>query len=223
MSPMDDLDPRLLVIGGAVILAAMVGLTLFAKKTPADLAPAVISAAPLKPAPPPPPALFGATPGEAEILGNATHVDPSELYPKVKTRALAWDRNVELLSLVARRVTGGGVNLSVDGAEIAYTFRIPQRPVPLGQPEPADQFTIAFTQTGVQTTEGHSGSRTRMGKMEEPTCPFRDALKNAMASGISELSQVDARFEMDRDENRGVWRVGDRVMDGKTCAMVRKR
>jgi hypothetical protein len=223
MPAMDELDPKLFAIGGAVVLVALVGLTLFAKKTPADLAPAALSAAPPKPAPPPSPALFGTTPGEAQIMRDGLHVDPSELYPKAKARALAWDRNAELLSLVAQHVTGGAVDFSVDGAAITYTFRIPRRPAPSGQPEPPDQYLVAFTQTGVQATEQRSGSTARMPRMEEPTCPFRDAVKNATASGISELSQVDVRFEFDRDENRGVWRVGDRMMDGKTCAIARKR
>jgi hypothetical protein len=219
---MDDLDPRLLAIGGAVILAALVGLTVFAKKTPAELAPPPQVVVAPKPVPPPSPALFGATEGEAEILRNPNRVDPSELYPKAKTRAIAWDRNAELLSLVARNVTGGVVNLSVEGAEIKYTFRIPRRPVPTGQPELPDLYAVTFSPTGVQTAEQNSGSSTRLGKMEEPTCLFREAMKNALASGISELSHVDVRFEMDREENRGVWRIGDRMMDGKTCAIMRK-
>jgi hypothetical protein len=196
---------------------------LLAKKTPSELAPPPPAVVVPKPAPPPSPALFGATPAEAEILRNATRADPSELYPKAKMRAIAWARNAELFSLVARHVTGGGVDLTVDGAEIIYTFRIPRRPVPTGQPEPANQYTVTFSSTGLQTAEQLNPSTVRLGKMEEPTCPFRDAVKNAMASGISALSEVDVRFEMDRDENRGVWRVGDRTMDGKTCAIIRKR
>jgi hypothetical protein len=221
MPPMDDLDPRLLAIGGAIVLVALVSLSLLAKKTPSELAPPPRAVVAPKPAPPPSPALFGATPGEGEILRRSSRVDPSELYPKAKTRAIVWDRNAELFSLVARRVTGTGVDLTVDGAEIIYTFRIPRRPVPTGQPEPPNRYTVTFSATGVQAKEHLELSTVRLGKTEEPTCPFRDAVKNAMASGISELSQVDVRFEMDRDENRGVWRVGDRTMDGKTCAIVR--
>jgi hypothetical protein len=223
MSVMQDSDARLLAIGGAVVLAALVGLTLLAKKTPADLTPVAPPTVAQKPAPPPSPAIAGATPAEAEALRNAARVDPSELYPKAKARAIAWDRNAELSSLVARRVMGNGVNLSIDGAEIKYTFRIPRRPVPLGQPEPADRYVVSFTQFGVSASEERSDPAVRLPRTEEPTCTFRDAMKNAIASGISELSQIDVRFEMDQAENRGVWRIGDRAMDGKTCAMLRRR
>ena len=59
--------------------------------------------------------------------------------------------------------------------------------------------------------------------MEEPTCLFRDAMKNAIGSGVSEQSQVDARFEIDRSQKRSVWRIGHRMLDGKTCAVIQQR
>jgi len=219
---MDELDPKLLAIGGAIVLAALVGLSLLAKRTPAKLPPPPPVAAP--PAPPPlPPTPTGASSAEAALLRTWGRIDPSELYPKAKARAIAWDRQAELFSLVARRVVGSGVDLSLDGAEIEYTFRILPRPAPLGQPEPPDQLRVTFARKAVTITEERTGLIGRLPPMEEPTCLFRDAMKNAIGSGVSEQSQVDARFEIDRSQKRSVWRIGHRMLDGKTCAVIQQR
>jgi len=214
---------RLAWIGVAVVAIVLVGLALVAKKTPTES----ILAAPSASAPPPAPERPGpanATAAEAELLRDLDGVDPSDLYAKANLRALAWDRNAQLLSLMARPVVGGKVKLSSQEGEIAYTFRGPRRVAPTGRPEPADQYTVTFNAKAVSTSAENSGSAAGPGRLDEPTCVFREAMKMAIASGVANEIPLEVRYEMDRTQQRGVWRVGDdRILDGRTCAIVTQR
>src|SRR6266849_10031795 len=63
-----------------------------------------------------------AAPTQPELpFPDPARVDPSDLYPKVKQRALAWNADARLVSIAAAPVVGDKVDLK-DGGEIVYLF-----------------------------------------------------------------------------------------------------
>jgi hypothetical protein len=188
---------------------------------------------------------------ETPFFSDPAHVDASDLYPRVKERALAWNPDAHLVSIAASPVVGDKVDLTQEGAEIVYLFGAddsartppfgrlaitarhggldqaptvePAKPVP-AKPvaKPAPKPVAAKANTRTPPAPAAS--------VVEPNCVFDAAAKAARASGVPAGTVMKLRYETDPTLNRGVWTARvpgraelDRVMDGQTCAIVARK
>jgi hypothetical protein len=166
-------------------------------------------------------------PSRAEPFADPTRVDPSDLYPKVKQRALAWNADARLVSIVASPVVGDKVDLTQTGAEVVYVFQTDStaRAAPFGH------LVVTARRSGIE--QGPLGPYARIGgflRVAEPNCVFDAAAKAAHASGIPAATVMKLRYESDPELKRGVWTARgagktdvDRVIDGQTCNIVVRR
>jgi len=187
---------------------------------------------------PAPSATAGASP-----FTDAARVDPSDLYPKVKQRALTWNPDARLVSIAASPVVGDKVDLTQEGAEVVYVFGtdVTARARPFGR------LAITARRSGIEQAAGdlpkppgpsaratgkpdRSLTKPAAGFVVEPNCVFDAAAKAAHASGVPGAQVMKLRYEADGAAGRGLWTAHvagrsdfDRVIDGQTCAVVVRR
>jgi hypothetical protein len=209
---------------GAIVLTGALAILLLRRGEPAQ--PAPLATAPLIPA---------AEPARPELpFRDPAKVDPSDLYPKVKQRALAWNADARLVSIAASPVIGDQVDLTQEGAEIVYVFGTDLA----ARARPLAHLAVTVRKTGIdQAPAGDSRSSAANArgaaspiKVVEPNCVFDAAAKAAHASGVPVTSPMKLRYEADEKLKRGVWTAKvpgrtdlDRTIDGQTCAVVVRR
>jgi len=159
---------------------------------------------------------------EASPLGDLTHADASDLYPKVKQRATQWSSGARLISIVASPVVGTQVDLSAPGSELVYQFAAGVDAT--GREQPPGRLSLRVTREGIKPGAASEPATSPGG---EPNCVSDAAAKAARASGIPANQPMKLRYEVDRALRRGVWiatalgrRDLERVIDGKTCAIL---
>jgi hypothetical protein len=195
---------------------------------------AAASAALAANAPPPAPS------ASASPFGDLTQVDVSDLYPKVKQRAEQWSPNPRLISIVAGPVVGSKVDLTAADGEIVFQFAA--RLEAMGHEQPPGRVALHVTRQGIKPTpvseekpRVQPASRDPLAAAApvdpgEPNCVSDAAAKAARASGIPANAPMKLRYEVDKILRRGVWtakvegkRELERIIDGKTCAIVVRR
>jgi hypothetical protein len=183
-----------------------------------------------RPAISPPPA--ESAPSRADTLADPAHADASDLYPKVKQRAVAWNADARLVSMAASPVVGDKVDLTRPDGEIVYVFVAD----PSARTPPFGRFAVTVRRGGIEQSTSPEPAKTAPAnaraaattlKVVEPNCVFDAAAKAAHASGVPASTVMKLRYEADPSSKRGVWtaRVAgrsdlDRVIDGQTCAVV---
>jgi hypothetical protein len=177
----------------------------------------------------------------ASPLGDLAKIDISDLYPKVKQRAEQWSPNPRLISIAASPVIGSKVDLTAADGEIVYQFAA--RLEAMGHEQPPGRLALHVTRQGIKAAPGTEPEKGRTATAVrdplaqavpsdpgEPNCVSDAAAKAARASGIPAAMPMKVRYEVDPILRRGVWiakvdgkRELDRVIDGKTCAVVVRR
>jgi hypothetical protein len=218
------------VIAGAMILAGALSIVLLGRRRSSDGKASVQTL--VTPAPPASEATARRlTPG----LGDVSRADASDLYPKAKQRALAWNSDARLVSITASPVIADKVDLTQEDAEIVYLFA----PSPAGRGAIYGHLTVTMRQTGIEQSASTETSKPGPAKARapaatpidvvEPNCVFDAAAKAAHASGIPPRTEMKLRYESD-GARRGVWTARvpghgelDRVIDGQTCTILTRR
>jgi hypothetical protein len=166
-----------------------------------------------------PPPVPSAPPPRADGLTDPSHIDASDLYPKVKQRAVAWNADARLVSITANPVVGDKVDLTQAGGEIVYVFAADAS----ARTPPFGHLSVTVRRGGIEQSSTSSSSL----KVVEPNCVFDAAAKAAHASGVPAATAMKLRYEADATTKRGVWTAKvpgkgqlDRVIDGQTCAVV---
>src|SRR5258707_5327845 len=157
---------------------------------------------------------------ETPFFSDPAHVDASDLYPRVKERALAWNPDAHLVSIAASPVVGDKVDLTQEGAEIVYLFGADDsaRTPPFGRlaitarqggleqapsiepvkPAPAKPAGKPAAKPPARTPRTPSPAAT----VVEPNCVFDAAAKAARASGVPAGTVMKLRYETDPTLNR---------------------
>jgi hypothetical protein len=170
--------------------------------------------------------------GETTLFANPARVDASDLYPRVKARALAWNADARLVSITAMPVLGDKVDLTKDNAEIVYVFGVDLS----ARAQPLGHLAVTVRQSGMDQAlwsgalkTGPASGRTPL-NVVEPNCVFDAAARAAHASGVPAATAMKLRYEADGTPRKGVWTARvpghaelDRVIDGQTCAVVVRR
>jgi hypothetical protein len=217
--------PKLQVplIGAIIVLAGGVTLVLLARRSEqksVEWSAAISTPPPSASAPP-------TNPAAISPLGDLTRVDVSDLYPKIKQQAAQWSSGARLTSIAASPVVGNKVDMSAAGGEIVYQFAA--TPDHAGREQPRGRLALRVTREGIKPAPANEreSADTDPG---EPNCVSEAAAKAAHASGIPSNTPMKLRYEADRALRRGVWtakvdghRDLERVIDGKTCAIVTRR
>jgi hypothetical protein len=178
-----------------------------------------------------------AEPTQSELpFPDPARVDPSDLYPKVKQRALAWNADAHLVSIAATPVVGDKVDLTADGGEIVYHFGTDLS----ARARPLARLSVTVRRGGIEQAPVSEPVRATAPnartpaptsiQVGEPNCVFDAAAKAARASGIVAATPMKLRYEADNKLKRGVWTAKvpgradlDRVIDGQTCAIIVRR
>jgi hypothetical protein len=209
-----------------ILGAGAVAVLLLGKRgAPPGDAPAASSAQSPRPAEPAPPP-------RADTFADPARVDPSDLYPKVKQRAVAWNADARLISIAAGPVVGDKVDLTQAGGEIVYLFAADTS----ARTPPFGHLAVTVRRGGIEQTPTAEPAKpaanaraaaTSTIKVVEPNCVFDAAAKAAHASGVPATTVMKLRYEADPVSKRGVWFAKvpgkgdlDRIIDGQTCAVV---
>jgi hypothetical protein len=230
--------PRLQIplIGGIIVLAGGLVLWMLARRGEERSREweAAASAALAANTPPPAPS------ASASPLGDLTKIDISDLYPKVKQRAEQWSPNPRLISIAASPVIGSKVDLTAADGEIVYQFAA--RLEAMGHEQPPGRLALHVTRQGIkpaavteekqriEPASRNAKAAADPGDPGEPNCVSDAAAMAARGSGIPANRPMKLRYEVDKILRRGVWiakvdgkRELDRIIDGKTCAIVVRR
>jgi hypothetical protein len=150
-------------------------------------------------------------------------VDPMEVLGRAKTRALAWSSDAVLVSMRARPVTDGRVNVQAGGS-VDYWFGKPTgEGFGPGTKVTGKRLHISLESTGTKTEETSGGAgRAAL----EPNCPLDAAASAAQAAGITPplLATYDVT---ERLLQKPIWHVStdgketsQRQIDGMSCAVL---
>jgi hypothetical protein len=113
----------------------------------------------------------------------------------------------------------------------------------MGREQPPGKLALHVTRSGIKPTAVSEPEKSKIEPAKrdplvaaaptdpgEPNCVSDAAAKTARASGIPANTPMRLRYEVDRTLRRGVWiarvdgkRELERVIDGKTCAIVVRR
>jgi hypothetical protein len=154
---------------------------------------------------------------------NLRAVDPIEVLGRVKTRALTWSKDAVLVSMRARPVASGRVDVQGVGS-VEYWFGKPTgEGFGPGMKVAGKRLHISLESTGTKTQETAGGpARAAL----EPNCPLDAAAHAAQAAGVA--PPFVATYEMsDRDGQKPTWRIAtdgkdtaQRQVDGLSCAVL---
>jgi hypothetical protein len=154
---------------------------------------------------------------------NLRAVDPIELLGRVKTRALAWSKDAVLVSLRARPVASGRVDVQ-GGGSIEYWFGKPTgEGFGPGMKIAGKRLHVSLESTGTKTEET-AGAPARAAL--EPNCPLDAAAHAAQAAGLA--PPFVATYEMtERSAQKPTWQIAtegkesaQRQIDGLSCAVL---
>lgn len=154
---------------------------------------------------------------------NLRAVDPIELLGRVKTRALSWSKDAVLVSMRARPVASGRVDVQ-GGGTVEYWFGKPTgEGFGPGMKTAGKRLRISLESTGTKTEETAGGpARAAL----EPNCPLDAAAHAAQAAGVA--PPFVATYEMaDRSAQKPTWQIAtdgkesaQRQIDGLSCAVL---
>jgi hypothetical protein len=154
---------------------------------------------------------------------NLRAVDPMEVLGRAKTRALSWSKDAVLVSMRARPVASGRVDVQ-GGGSVEYWFAKPTgEGFGPGMKVAGKRLHISLESTGTKTEETAGGpARAAL----EPNCPLDAAAHAAQAAGIAQ--PLVATYEMtDRVAEKPTWRIAtdgketsQRQIDGLSCAVL---
>jgi len=187
------------------------------------LAPHPDKAAPPSVAPPPKSSAPIAPPDPNDMhVADPTRVDPLEVLPRARERALAWQKDAALVSIRAEGVAFGRVNLTTGGS-VEYTFG--KRTAPGFGPTArisGKRLRIALGASG--TTVDEQPARDGAAAAD-PTCQLEDAESKAEAAGVKAGSPISATYEVSEKYKKAVWRIWAegrqaRTVDGWSCVIL---
>jgi hypothetical protein len=154
---------------------------------------------------------------------NLHAVDPMEVLGRVKTRALTWSKDAVLVSMRARPVASGRVDVQ-GGGSVEYWFGKPTgEGFGPGMKVAGKQLHVSLESTGTKTEET-AGAPARAAL--EPNCPLDAAAHAAQAAGVT--PPFVATYETtDRAAQKPTWRIASdgketaqRQIDGLSCAVL---
>jgi hypothetical protein len=167
---------------------------------------AVTASAPPAPAPTPPPVVL----------------EPTTLFAKAKSAALAWHSDATLIAIDITPVLLGKVEPS---GKLVFTFGKPAgKKLGPGTPVQTTGFVVSADASGVQGEEHPTGKAV---SVAEPNCIFEDVLGKIEKAGVARSERLHLHYAMSDKHARGVWRVSRageaetlRTLDGANCAII---
>jgi len=158
------------------------------------------------------------------LIPRAEAVAPGRALSRAKSRALEWSPDAMLIECRFGPVIAG--TLDVSGAGTAtLRFGRPAGRLGPGSPVEPDQLVMTL-EKGQEQVERRNGPA-RKG-LADPMCPFEDAWRAMVASGVPSTSSVEVTYGTHAKVGRDVWemRVAEhpeltRLIDGQNCTIVR--
>jgi hypothetical protein len=149
-------------------------------------------------------------------------LEPTTLFAKAKSAALAWHTDATLIEIDIAPVVGGKVDPS---GKLVFKFGKPAgKKLGPGTPVQAIGFVVTADARGIQAEEHPTGKAV---SAAEPNCIFEDVLGKVEKTGTSGSDKLHLHYGMSDKQARGVWRVsrvGDsevlRTLDGSNCAII---
>jgi hypothetical protein len=149
-------------------------------------------------------------------------LEPTTLFAKAKSAALAWHTDAALISIDIAPVVSGKVD---SGGKLVFTFGKPAgRQLGPGMPLQAAGFVVTADASGIR---GEEHATSKAVAVAEPNCIFDDVLAKAEKAGVSLSEKLHLHYAMSEKNALGVWRLtrsGEtealRTLDGATCAII---
>lgn len=200
--------PGVIAIGGvlATFAVAVGGFVAMRKQDDAraakPIASVVVSAAP--------------APSAAPVL------EPTALFAKAKSKALAWHTDATLIEIDIAPVLLGKVDPT---GKLEFVFGKPAgKKLGPGNPVQGTEFVVTAGASGVEGTERSTGKAV---SVAEPNCIFEDVLVKVANAGVSSGERLRFHYAMSEKHARAVWRVSRdgeagalRTLDGANCAII---
>jgi hypothetical protein len=149
-------------------------------------------------------------------------LEPTTLFAKAKSAALAWHTDATLIEIDIAPVIGRKVDPS---GKLVFKFGKPAgNKLGPGRPVQAIGFVVTADASGIQAVEHPAGKAV---SAAEPNCIFEDVLGKVEKTGISSSEKLHLHYGMSDKQARGVWRVSRvgetealRTLDGSNCAII---
>ncbi|HEY4106679.1 MAG TPA: hypothetical protein VGM44_22415 [Polyangiaceae bacterium] len=149
-------------------------------------------------------------------------LEPTTLFAKAKSAALAWHNDAALISIDITPIVDGKVDPS---GKLVFTFGKPAgKKIGPGMPLAPLGFVVTANANGIQADEHATNKAVAVA---EPNCIFDDVLAKAENAGVSRGDRLHLRYTMSDKNARGVWRVSRdgeaeilRTLDGSNCAII---
>lgn len=149
-------------------------------------------------------------------------LEPTTLFARAKTAALAWHTDATLIDIDISPVTLGKVDPS---GKLVFTFGKPAgRKLGPGLPVQALGFVVTADARGVQ---GEERATPQAVSAPEPNCIFEEVLGKVEKAGIPSSEPLRLHYATSEKSARGLWRVtrvatGEllRTLDGANCAII---
>jgi len=207
--------PWVLLVAGLAVIGIIAAVFVPKRSAEADTPP------PVRPAP----STAAEKPANPDDFGpmDTRAVDPMDVLGKAKTRALAWSKDAMLVSMRARPVVSGRVDVQ-GGGTIEYWFAKPTgEGFGPGAKIAGKRLHLTLDNTGVHVEEA-PGAPGRAAL--EPNCPLDAAAHAALAAKLPS-GPLLASYEANAQAGRPVWQMSPdgadgpmRLVDGQSCAVV---
>jgi hypothetical protein len=149
-------------------------------------------------------------------------LEPTALFAKAKSAALAWHTDAALTEIDISPVNLGKVGPS---GKLVFSFGKPAgKKLGPGSAVQTLGFVVTADESGLRGDEQPVG---KVVSVAEPNCIFEDVLIKVGKAGVSASEALHLHYAMSEPPSRGVWRVSRaggsealRTLDGASCAII---
>jgi hypothetical protein len=163
-------------------------------------------------------------------VADPTHAEPLELFLRAKALVAKIEKRAKFVRIVVPALQDDGtVDLSKDRSlDYRFEYAYVEPGLPAGKNTYKGRITVAATASGLRATQ--SPARIDETVLEhplvDPKCPLKKAWAAVADTSVPGASGARVVYEWDPRARAGVWRftfgnraIGDRVVDGASCAL----
>ncbi len=163
-------------------------------------------------------------------IADPTHVDPIDLFGQVKALVAKIEKRARLVRIVVPSLQQDGtVDVSKDrGIDYKFEYAYTEPGQPAAKSVYKGRINVQATATGLKATQAAALAQETVAEhpLNDPKCALKKAWAAIAETSVPGASAARVSFDWDARVKTGVWRfgfgsraVGDRVVDGGSCAL----
>ena len=163
-------------------------------------------------------------------IADPAHVDPIDLFPQVKALVGKIEKRARLARIVVPSIQQDGtVDVSKDrGIDYKFEYAYTEPGQPVAKSVYKGRINVQATASGLKATQAAALAQEPILEhpLNDPKCALKKAWAAVAETSVPGASAAKVSFDWDTRVKTGVWRfgfgsraVGDRVVDGVSCAL----